>query len=139
MLRPDFLFTCDPWLPYESHNDHVLIGRAAAEAATLYGLTRLATESEVDEKFEPYDLTGVAFYATAYPNTVVDISRTYEKKHKAIDAYRAQFTDENLQQLHLYLSYKEQEWAADEAFSRGEPLKVLRGLHLHGYPDAVNT
>jgi LmbE family N-acetylglucosaminyl deacetylase len=139
MLRPDFIFTCDPWLPYESHNDHILTGRAAAEAASLFGLTRLATESEIDKNFEPFDLIGMAFYATASPNTVADISGTYEKKHKALDAYQAQFSEEDLEQLHLYLSYKEQEWAKDKDFSRGEPLKVLRPFHLHFYPDALNT
>ena len=139
MLRPDFIFTCDPWLPYEAHSDHILAGRAAAEAATLYGLTRLATDPEIDRNFEPFELTGIAFYATAHPNTVVDISKTYKKKHQAIDAYRAQFSQEDLEQLHFYLGYKEQEWAKDEEFSHGEPLKVLRPFHLHAYPDALNT
>lgn len=139
MLRPDVIFTCDPWMPYESHTDHILTGRAVAEAAGLYGLTRLATDTEIDKSFEPFDVIGIAFYATAYPNTVVDISGTYEKKHQAIDAYRAQFREEDLEQLHFYLSYKEQEWAQDKAFSHGEPLKILRRLHLHFYPDALNT
>lgn len=138
MLRPDFIFTCDPWLPYEAHSDHILTGRAAAEAASLYGLTRLVTEPEIDKNFEHFDLIGIAFYATAYPNTVVDISGTCERKHKALDAYQAQFGEEDLEQLHLYLSFKEQEWAKDEEFSHGEPLKVLRPFHLHFYPDALN-
>jgi LmbE family N-acetylglucosaminyl deacetylase len=138
-LRPDFIFTCDPWLPYESHTDHILTGRAVAEAVSLYGLTRLTTEPAVDKNFEPFDLIGIAFYATAHPNTIVDISRTYEKKHEAINAYRAQFSVEDLEQLHFYLSYKEQDWAKDKEFSHGEPLKVLRRLHLHFYPDALNT
>ena len=66
-------------------------------------------------------------------------ARTYEKKHQALNAYRAQFSEEDLEQIHFYLSYKEQEWAKDEEFSHGEPLKVLRPFHLHAYPDALNT
>jgi len=139
MLRPDFIFTCDPWLPYESHSDHILTGRAVAEAVSLYSMIRLATELTVDVHFEPFDVAGIAFYATAYPNTIMDISGTYEKKHKAIDAYRAQFSEEDMEQLHLYLSYKEQEYAKDKEFSHAEPLKVLRRLHLHFYPDALKT
>ncbi len=69
----------------------------------------------------------------------MDISGTYEKKHSAIDAYQAQFSKESLEQLHFYLSYKEQEWAKDEEFSHGEQLKVLRPFHLHFYPDALKT
>jgi LmbE family N-acetylglucosaminyl deacetylase len=141
MVRPDFIFTCDPWMAYEAHNDHILTGRATAEAAILYGMTRLETVPEVDEVFarEPSDLVGVAFYGTSYPNTIFDISPTREKKHRAIDCYEAQFTKDGLQDLHAMLEVKESEFAKDEAFTFGEPLKVLRGFHLHGYPQAINT
>jgi LmbE family N-acetylglucosaminyl deacetylase len=141
MVRPDFIFTCDPWMAYEAHNDHILAGRAAAEAAILFGLTRLKTNPEADQAFEmnPFDLTGVAFYGTSYPNTIFDISSTREKKHAAVDKYRAQFSQEDMQLLHAFLDIKEREYAKDEAFSYGEPLKVLRGFHLHGYPDAIHT
>jgi len=140
-VRPDFIFTVDPWMPYEAHNDHILTGRAAAEAAILFGMTRLKTIPEVDEVFarDPFDITGVVFYGTAYPNTIFDISGTRHKKHTAIDMYRAQFSELDLQKLHMMLDIKEQEFAKDEPFSHGEPLKVLRGFHLHGYPEAVRT
>lgn len=136
MLRPDFLFTCDPWLPYEAHHDHILAGRAAAEAAILYNFTRIQTDPQIDAQFEPYDLTGVVFYGTAHANTIFDITPTREKKHRAIDSYRAQFTVEDMQMLHLFLDFKERGCAAGESFSHGEPLKVLRPLYLHGMPDA---
>ncbi|MEW6718707.1 MAG: PIG-L deacetylase family protein [Chloroflexota bacterium] len=139
ILCPDFIFTCDPWMPYEAHHDHILTGRAAAEAAILFGFPRLKTEPKVDQDFEPFELMGVAFYATAYPNTVVDISQTRQKKHQAISAYRSQFSEEDMALLHMFLEFKEQEWAKEEAFSHGEPLKVLRTLHLHGYPQALHT
>jgi LmbE family N-acetylglucosaminyl deacetylase len=141
LVKPDFIFTCDPWMPYEAHNDHIITGRAAAEAAILFGLTKLKTSPEIDQAFEnePSDLTGIAFYSTASPNTIFDISATHEKKHNAIDKYRAQFSEEDMQMLHMALSFKEQEYAKDEEFSHGEPLKVLRGFHLHVYPEAIRT
>lgn len=141
MLRPDFIFTCDPWMAYEAHNDHILTGRAAAEAAILYEMTRLETIPEVDEVFaqDPSTLTGVAFYGTSYPNTIFDIEATREKKHAAIDGYRAQFTEPGMQMLHAMLEIKESEFAQDQGFRYGEPLKVLRSFHLHGYPQAIST
>ena len=139
IVRPDFIFTCDPWMPYEAHTDHILTGKAAAEAAILYGMTRLKTAPEVDAQFEPFDLLGIVFYATAYTNTIFDISATYERKHQAFDKYRAQFDADDMAMVLTYLSYKEQEWAKDQPFSHGEPLKVLRGMHLHVFPDAVRT
>ncbi len=139
--RPDFIVTVDPWMPYEAHNDHLLTGRAAAEAAILYSFTRLATEPEVDAAFDanPFDLLGIAFYHTAYPNTILDISETYERKHQAVAQYHAQFTPADMENLLAFLDYKEQECAQDKPFQYGEPLKVLKTLHLHGYPQAMYT
>lgn len=136
LIRPDFIFTCDPWMPYEAHNDHILTGKAAAEAAILFNLTRLQTDPEVDDGFVPVELQGIAFYASAWPNTVVDISQVVEAKHAAVRQYRAQFEAPELEQLVALLDYKERETAADLPFSHGEPLKVLRSRHLHVYPDA---
>jgi len=141
MIRPDFIFTCDPWTPYEAHNDHIMTGRAAAEAAILFGLTRLQTTPEIDQAFEehPSDLNGIAFYSTSHPNTLYDISRTRQKKHAAIDKYRTQFDENDMHLLHMALDLKEQEYAKDGNFSHGEPLKVVKGLHLHVYPEAWKT
>ena len=139
MLRPDFIVTVDPWMPYEAHNDHILTGRAAAEAAIPFGLDRLPTDPEVDAAYEAHELIGIAFYGTAYPNRVIDISRTRLKKHAAISCYRAQFSEQDMEMLHRVVDMKEQEFAREKDFSHGEPLKLLRGFHLHGYPQAVST
>lgn len=141
MVRPDFIFTCDPWMPYEAHNDHILTGKATAEAAILFGMLRLETIPEVDESFteNPFDLKGIAFYATSNPNTIFDISQTKKKKHQAVDKYRAQFSEVDMKMLLTVLDIKEQEYAKSYPFSHGEPLKVLRGFHLHGYPEAIKT
>jgi LmbE family N-acetylglucosaminyl deacetylase len=139
IVRPDFVFTVDPWTPYEAHNDHIMTGKAAAEAAILCGLTRLQTDPEIDAHFEPFDLQGIAFYASAYPNTLVDISATQALKHQAVEKYRAQFDEADMTMLLTFLSYKEAEWAQDQPFSCAERLKVLKGLHLHGYPEAWKT
>jgi LmbE family N-acetylglucosaminyl deacetylase len=139
LLRPDFIFTCDPWTPYEAHQDHILTGRATAEAATLFGLERIKTDPQVDADFMPFELVGVVFYASGYPNTLFDISGTHEVKHRAVDCYRAQFKDDDMAMLKIFLDYKEQEYALQSDFSHGEPLKVLQPMHLHVYPDAWRT
>lgn len=139
MIRPDFIITVDPWMPYEAHNDHIITGRAAAEAAILFGLPRLATDPEVDAAFEPFDVPGIAFYGTAYPNTIFDISESYDKKVAAVSEYHAQFTPEDMQGLLRLLEFKCREFARGKDFQFGEPLKILRTMHLHGYPQAMNT
>jgi LmbE family N-acetylglucosaminyl deacetylase len=141
LIRPDFIFTCDPWMAYEAHNDHILTGKATAEAAILFGMNRIRTSPEIDKAFSknPFDITGVVFYGTSYPNTVFDISETRELKHQAIDRYRTQFTADGMKRLHAILDLKEQEFAQEKPFSHGEPLKALRSFHLHGYPQAMQT
>jgi LmbE family N-acetylglucosaminyl deacetylase len=131
MLQPDFIFTVDPWLPYESHGDHLKTGRAVTEAALLYGFPRLETDPEVDRDYQPHTLTGIALYFTLEPNQIFDISEFRERKHRAIDAYQAQFTPESLEQLHRGLDFKERDWAEGRPFSHGEALKVLSPAQLH--------
>ena len=137
LLRPDFVLTVDPWLPYEAHQDHVRTGLAVAEACLLFGLPRFASgDSSLDAGFEPFRLRGVAFYFSAGPNTFVDIGATRAHKHRALDAYTSQFTPAGLAQLHGALSLKERAWANGRGFEYGEAFKVLAPGHLHVNLDA---
>ncbi len=137
VLRPDFVLTVDPWLPYEAHQDHVRTGLAVTEACLLFGLPRFASgDAELDAAFAPHRLRGVAFYFSAAPNTFVDIGATRARKHRALDAYTSQFTAEGLSQLHAALEHKERAWASGRGFEYGEAFKVLAPGHLHVNLDA---
>ncbi len=135
-IRPDFVITCDPWMPYEFHNDHIMAGRAAADAASLYGLMRIETDPAVDAAYEAHDLLGIAFYASAYPNTVVDISDVWAKKREAVDQYRMQFSAEDMEILQGRLELWARQAAAEAAFTYAETLKVMHTWQLHLFPDA---
>jgi LmbE family N-acetylglucosaminyl deacetylase len=137
--RPDLVVTCDPWLPYEMHRDHVRTGLAAAEAACLQALPRIRTDPEVDRAYEPRAIAAVAFYFSAAPNVRVDVSRQRERKHRAIDCYRAQFRDAELRALHAILDRKERELAADLPGTHAEAFKVLRPAQLHCNADAARS
>lgn len=129
--RPDFVFTVDAWLPYEAHRDHVLTGQAAAEAVYLVNFARIKTRAEVDEAYHHHEIQGVAFYNTASPNKAIDISRTCERKHQAIRAYRAQFTEQDMAQLILECDQNERKAAERDGFTRAETLKIVRPSQLH--------
>ncbi len=134
MLRPDFLFSVDPWLPTEAHGDHLKTGRAVTEAALLHRFPRLATDPEVDADWalgEPHELVGVALYFTAEPNTVWDVSATRERKRRAVGAYAAQFEPAALTGLQALLERAERRCAEGRGFSHGEPLRVLSPGDLH--------
>lgn len=135
LLKPDFIFTVDPWTPYEAHTDHIRVGRAAAEATILYGFTRLVTEHDVDAAYQPHELKGIAFYHSWAANTFFDITQTREKKHRAINAYKAQFTDDDFGLLHMALEFKERMHAENcntVGCTHAEAFKVLNPRLLHG-------
>jgi len=137
LLRPDFVLTVDPWLPYEAHQDHVRTGLAVAEACLLFGLPRFSSgDAALDADFESFRLRGVGFYFSAGANSVIDIGATRARKHRALDAYTAQFTPEGLGALHAALEHKEREWASGRGFEYGEAFKLLAPGHLHVNLDA---
>jgi len=70
-------------------------------------------------------------YFTALPNLVFDVGAVRERKHRALDAYRAQFTDEGLADLHAAIGGMEAHWAAREPFAHGEALRLVRPYELH--------
>jgi len=135
---PDTLFTVDPWLPYEAHTDHIMVGKAAAEAAMLCGFKRIKTDPEVDAAYTPHDIRCVAFYGSQRPNTCFDISQTIEKKIQAVRCYHAQFHEEELEMLAGYVEMRARKCAEGRDFAFGEMLKVVTSHHLHGNTGAWN-
>ncbi len=131
MLKPDFLMTCDPWLPYEAHLDHIRTGLAVSEASYLHAMVRLKSDPHINGKYRPYEISGVAFYLSHKPNATIDITATRERKHRALDCYRAQFTPQSLTMLHDQIEANERGCAQELPFKFGETLKVLRPEQLH--------
>lgn len=132
MLKPDFVFTCDPWLTYEAHHDHIQTGLATSEAVIFAELTKIASsDPEVDSAYEPHDIKGIAFYFTREPNTIADISSTWEEKIGALRCYEAQFSPSEMEQLVAGRDMKSQQVAQGQSFARGEALKVLHTSALH--------
>jgi LmbE family N-acetylglucosaminyl deacetylase len=131
-LRPDWIFTCDPWLPYEAHRDHVRTGLAAAEAAMLYGLTRIpSSDPQTDAAYEQHELLGVAFYYTDAPNLAVDISTSRERKNAALRCYEAQFNPAGLDRLVMALDMKAQLAGEGDGFAYAEALRLMLPVQLH--------
>ncbi|MEA3328025.1 MAG: hypothetical protein U9R53_12095, partial [Chloroflexota bacterium] len=131
-IKPDFLFTVDPWTPYETHNDHVQTGKAAAEAAILYHLPSLGEFNDNDMK--DYELKGVVFYNTAYPNLTFDITEVLAIKQEALRSYTAQFTSVDLERLISQTTLLATYVAREKSFDYGESFKVVAPWMLHGVP-----
>jgi len=130
--QPDLIFSVDPWSPYEAHHDHVLAGKACAEAAILYDLPAIGEYHS--EEMNDYALNGVVLYNTAYPNLVFDITKSIRAKQSALEAYTAQFSKSGIERLIQQTTFLASYIAREKDFEYGEALKVLAPWMLHGVP-----
>jgi N,N'-diacetylchitobiose non-reducing end deacetylase len=130
-LHPDVIFTVDPWLPYEFHQDHILTGRAVTEAIGLYVFPRLEVDGEKHLDYRPHPIQAIAYYFSHAPNTFVDITATRQVKAQAVRCYQLQFSPDEMEQLLLQIEADEREAALGHGCDFAEPLKVLRPAQMH--------
>jgi LmbE family N-acetylglucosaminyl deacetylase len=84
-VRPDVLFTWDPFAPYEHHQDHRAVAWAAMEAASFSHFPLYHPE-HVNEGLEPH-FVGEQYFFAKVPydtNKAVDISGQIERKIEAL-------------------------------------------------------
>lgn len=132
MLKPDFVFTCDPWLTYEAHRDHIQTGHAVAEAVLFSSLNKIpSSDPAVDAAYKDHSINGVGFYYSREPNLIVDITSAWESKIAAIRSYATQIPPDDADQLVMAFQFKSQQICAGKDFQYGEPFKVLHPRALH--------
>ncbi len=126
-FRPDFVLTCDPWLPYEAHPDHRAVGMAVAEAVSFLQFPHVPGAPK-DAPAQPV----VAFYGTAQPNVRIPAGPYWQRKWEAVARHQTQFPPDALIQLRAFAESMSQ---GEEGFF--EPFKVLHPFFLHFNPAAV--
>lgn len=131
-IKPDFIFCPDPWLNYEAHQDHIITGKATAQSFISTSLI----DYPLGTKTEAHQAKGIGFYYTSRPNTVVDITDTFDLKFKAMAIHKSQFDKKTLTLFKLYFKQKAKKAAKDKKFKLGCELKVLGENHLHCFTDA---
>ena len=90
-LRPDVLFTWDPFAPYENHQDHRAVAWAAIDAASFSHFPLYHPEHR-DEGLEPH-YVGEQYFFAKVPydvNKAVDISGHVERKIEALCQHPSQ-------------------------------------------------
>jgi LmbE family N-acetylglucosaminyl deacetylase len=132
-IQPEIIFCPDPWLFYEGHYDHVVCGRAAANAFHMSGGVHFD-----GGKTRPWRARGIGFYFTSHPNTVIDIGAVFEQKISAIALHKSQIDPQTLALYRVYFQMKAKELAEGRGFALGEGFKVLGPLHTHCFVDAIN-
>ena len=132
LLKPDFVCTCDPWLTYEAHHDHIQTGHAVAEAVLFCNILKIpSSDPAVDAAYKGHSIDGVGFYYSREPNQIVDITSTWEVKVAAVRCYATQIPADDGDQLVMALQFKSQQICAGRDFQYGEPFKMLNPRALH--------
>ena len=131
-IQPQAVFAPDPWLHYECHLDLEITGRAAANAFLMAGRVHFPDNGATP----PCAVGAIGFYFTSKPNTVVDITDTFEQKFEAIALHDSQMDPQTLGLYRTWFGMLGQELATGRGFALGESLKVLSPLHAHCFVKA---
>jgi LmbE family N-acetylglucosaminyl deacetylase len=93
-LKPDVVFTFDPWKRYEIHPDHRAIGLCAIDAiACARGW--MNDPEHIQEGLSEHNVKQVYLFNTDQPNHYVDIAATLETKIAARCAHVSQIRQPN--------------------------------------------
>ena len=133
-VQPQAIFAPDPWLTYECHLDHTITGRASANAFLMAGRAHFPDDGTT----QPCHVGAIGFYFTAKPNTVVDITDTFDKKFEAMALHRSQLDPQTLGLYRIWFGMMGQELTQGKDFPLGEGLKVLSPLHAHCFVKAAD-
>ena len=128
----DSIATPDPYNSYEAHQDHIITGLAAAQAAISVNLKEYPRGTNT----KPTNLSSVLFYFTQKPNTFIDITNHFEKKMEATAIHKSQITSQMLELYTAYFAYRGQMLSHCDKIYEG--VKALLPLHLHCIPEAGN-
>lgn len=131
-IKPDCIFAPDPFLPYEFHDDHITTGYAAGQAFFFSPMPLFL------EEVPTHTASAIAFYATAYPNTYIDISEVFEKKLELISIHKSQLREDTLKIIKWYVFYKNSQYGNITKTKFAEAIKVLTMNHAHANVDAIN-
>lgn len=133
-IKPEAIFCPDPWCQYEAHNDHIVTGKAAAQAFIGTSLIKYPRGTET----LPWQSSAIGFYFTSKPNTVIDVTETFEDKFTAMAEHKTQLNSELINLYRFYFQMRGEKLAANESFSIGEGLKVLGPLQMHCFTEACD-
>jgi LmbE family N-acetylglucosaminyl deacetylase len=135
-VRPVFVLTVDPFLPYEAHPDHRSVGMAAAQACMFASLPHFIGDGESDPA-PIWQVKNIAFHSSAYPNTFINVDETWALREKGILSHQSQFTPQSYQFLGRYFDLKARQYAFNGC-THAEAFKVLPMELLHMSVDTLH-
>ncbi|MCL2105759.1 MAG: PIG-L family deacetylase [Oscillospiraceae bacterium] len=126
-IRPDAVFTVDPNLENECHEDHVKVARAVQTAVMDAQFAFLPEYADGKPREDIWRVGTLGFYYTDKPNTVVDISDYEEKKFEAMRCHASQMSPG----LQTGIRLLSQQLAMGTAYGCAEALRMISALQMH--------
>jgi len=129
-VKPDVVFTVDPYLLYEAHPTHRKTGMAVLEACLFASMKHFP---EPDARIIPstHQVQAIGFYASAHPNTYIDITHTFTDKINAIFKHKTQFDENSGQMVKAYLDMQSKQYGKIKGTERAEAFKLLPMILTH--------
>ncbi len=126
-VRPDVVFTPDPYLENENHEDHVKVPRAAMYAVRDACIGFLPELLDGKKRTDRWRTGMIAFYYTPRPNTIIDVTDFQEKKIAAMGCHASQMSDEVYMLVELFSN----EMALGTPYKAAEGFRVISQIHTH--------
>ncbi len=126
-VKPEIMFTWDPFTPYEGHPDHRAVATAASEAASFSHFPLYEPEQLRDDGLEPH-YVGECWYFAKAPrdqNKFVDITDYIDKKIEALYRHESQ----------MVLTVRDLQFALEAS---GLDVPWLRDLDPHDYRAVID-
>jgi len=131
-FRPHILFTHDPANrsfdnQYIFHADHRVVGELVFDAAYPAALNRNFYPGHLAEGLSPHGVAEIYFFATAQPDTWVDISATLELKIKALRCHTSQIRNPKMMEDLVRTWFGA--WGREKGLAYAERFRRLQIFH----------
>lgn len=126
-IKPDYVLTVDPNLATETHSDHIKVGNAVKFACMDAECNFYPEFQNGALRDDAWKVSGIGFYYTDNPNTLIDISDFEEKKMESVYLHVSQKDP----MLNLAIRMQQQAFAKGTPFKAAEPLRLLSSLQMH--------
>ena len=126
-IKPDAVFTADPNLENECHEDHIKVANAVKYAVMDATFPFYPEYIDNKPRKDVWTVKTLGFYYTDKPNTIVDISDYEQIKIDSIRCHKSQPINE----LEAVIVLLGQQLALDTEYKSAEVFRLISNFHMH--------
>jgi LmbE family N-acetylglucosaminyl deacetylase len=126
-VKPDAVFTADPNLENECHEDHIKVANAVKYAVMDATFPFYPEYIDNKPREDVWTVKTLGFYYTDKPNTIVDISDFEQLKIDSIRCHKSQPINE----LEPVIVLLDQQLALGTEYKAAEVFRIISNFHMH--------